>query len=469
MMGKWQTMTAGLALIQTNPKREADRRIWRVAGPAMLANISGALVGIVDIWAIGHLGSEAPLAGLAVGTFFMINLYVLFSFLYMSTVGFVAQSFGFGRRRQIIEVTMRSLVMAAGLGLLVALLSPVLRELTVRVWNPSPEAAEAASTYLGIRMLSAPAIFMSMSIEGFLIGTQRARISLGLDLILNALNTLLTVTFVVGLGWGVAGAATGNLIAEWGAAAAGVAWLVRLIRPARSAATVRRAGFWHLAHFREQATVNTFLFMRTLCVQIVFAMMSVCGARLGDEVLAANHVLLQLVFVATLAIVGMSSATQTLIGEATGAGDRALFHFWSARTAFWSFVVAMAMTLVYGIGGGAIVAAFTNVEGVLAAAERQLHLVALWPVLAVWSYQFDGIFIGATSAKPMLWGAAAGALVFVVLQRLLVGPLGNEGLWIAFILFFITRGVVLVACYRGLGQKIGQPRARENDVSRVAF
>ncbi|PIT00774.1 hypothetical protein TSA1_08310 [Bradyrhizobium nitroreducens] len=447
-------MVDGLVLIQSKLKRDANRRIWRVAGPAMLANISGALVSIVDIWAIGHLGSEAPLAGLAVGAFFMINLYVLFSFLYMSTVGFVAQSFGLGLRRKIIEVTMRAAVMAAGLGLLFVLLSPVIREVTVRVWNPSPEAAEAASTYLRIRMLSAPAIFVSMTAKGFLIGTQRARISLCLDLFLNALNTLLTVTFVMGLGWGVAGAATGNLIAEWGAAVAAVVWLGYLIRPARVMATVRRVGFWRVGLFREQASVNTFLFMRTLFVQTVFAMMSVSGARLGDEVLAANHVLLQLVFVATLAIVGMSSATQTLVGEAKGAGNRALFHFWSARTALWSFVVAMAMTLAYGIGGGAIIAAFTNVEGVRAAADQQLHLVALWPVLAVWSYQLDGIFIGATSAKPMVWGAGAGASVFVVAQWLLVPPLGNEGLWIAFILFFIVRGLVLAACYARLANKI---------------
>jgi MATE family multidrug resistance protein len=448
-------MIARLALAQGKLKRDADRRIWRVAGPTMLANISGALVGIVDIWAIGHLGSEAPLAGLAVGAFFMINLYVLFSFLYMSTIGLVAQSFGLGRRRQITEVTMRAMVMAAGLGLLLVLLSPVIREVTVNVWNPSPEAAVAAHTYLRIRMLSAPAIFISMTVKGFLIGTQRARISLYLDLFLNALNTVLTVTLVFGLGWGVAGAATGNLIAEWGAAVAGGIWLGYLIRPARVAAIVRRAGFWRLGSFREQASINTFLFMRTLFVQIVFAIMSVSGARLGDDVLAANHVLLQLIFVATLAIVGMSNATQTLVGEAKGAGNRALFHFWSARTALWSFIVGMAMTFAYGIGGRAIIAAFTNVEGVRAAADQQLYLVALWPVLAVWSYQLDGIFIGATSAKPMVWGAGVGASVFVVAQWLLVPSLGNEGLWIAFILFFLTRGMVLAACYAGLAYKIG--------------
>lgn len=447
-------MTARLALATTNSRREADKRIWSVAGPAMLANLSGALVSIVDIWAIGHLGSEALLAGLAVGAFFMINLYVLFSFLYMSTVGFVAQSFGPGRGRRMLEVAMRALVMAVALGLLVVLLSPALRAMTLAVWSPSPEATEAAGAYLKIRMLSAPAIFMSMSVRGFLIGTQRARISLYLDLFLNALNALVTVIFVVVLGWGVAGAAAGNLLAEWAAAVAGVVWLVRLIGAARVAVTFRRTGFWRVVHFREQATVNTFLFLRTLCVQIVFGMMSVCGARLGDEILAANHILLQLVFLATLAIVGMSSATQTLVGEATGAGSQALFHFWSVRTAFWSLVVAIALALLYGVGGGAIVAAFTNIEGVRTAADQQLYLVALWPVLAVWSYQFDGIFIGATSAKPMLWGAGAGALVFIVLQWVLIASLGNRGLWVAFTLFFITRGIVLAACYAGLSRKI---------------
>ena len=422
-----------------------------------MANLSGAMVGIVDVWVIGHLPDEAPLAGLAVGAFLITAIYMTFSFLYMSTVGLVAQSFGANRRRNTIEITLRALAMAFGLGLLIVVLSGVITWAAIAVWDPTPRAAEAARTYLAIRLFSVPAMFFNMAILGFLIGTQRARDALCLELFMNVLNVLLTLLLVLGLGWGVRGAALGSLVAEWAAATAGFAWVLVLLRPTRVAAVARHRAFWRPRTFREQASINGYLLTRTLFIELAFAILSVSGARLGDDVLAANHVLLQMVFVASLGLVGMSSATQALVGEAKGGGDLTMFHFWSRRTALWSFLVGLAYAVVYGTGGAEIIAAFTDVESVRAAASPQILLVALWPVLAVWSYQLDGIFIGATGARQMMWCAGAATLVFIVVQWLLVPSLGNLGLWIAFILFFMVRALSLAACYPGLARQVPQP------------
>ena len=170
-----------------------------------MANLSGAMVGIVDVWVIGHLPGEALLAGLAVGAFLITTIYMTFSFLYMGTIGLVAQSFGANRRRNMIEVTLRAFAMAFGLGLLIVVLSSVITWAAIAVWDPTPRAAEAARTYLKIRLFSAPAIFINMAILGFLIGTQRARDALYLELFMNVLNVSLTLLLVLGLGWGVRG------------------------------------------------------------------------------------------------------------------------------------------------------------------------------------------------------------------------------------------------------------------------
>ena len=419
--------------------KNADRRVWGIAGPSIMANLSAAMVGIVDIWAIGHLPGEASLAGLGVGAFLIITIYVTFGFLYMGTIGLVAQSFGANRRRNVIEVTIRAFAMASGLGLIIVFFSGEITWAAIALWDPTPLAADAARTYLMIRLFSVPAIFISMAILGFLIGTQRARDALYLELFLNLLNVVLTLVLVLGLGWGVRGAALGSLVAEWAAAAVGFVWVLLLLRPRRAAAVVRHRDFWRPRSFQEQASINGYLLMRTLFIQLAVGILSVSGARLGDDVLAANHLLLQLVFIASLGFIGMGSATQALVGEAKGAGDRAMFHFWALRTAIWSFLIGIAFAAVYGGGGAAIVAALTDVESVRSAANQQILLVALWPVLAVWTYQLDGIFIGATGAKQMMWCAAAATLVFIVAQWLLVPSLGNMGLWIAFILFFVVR------------------------------
>ena len=442
---------------RAGPRAGADRRVWSIAGPSVLANFSGALVGIVDVWAIGHLADEAPLAGLAVGAFVIATLYMIFSFLYMSTIGLVAQSFGARRRRETIAITVRAFVVSIGLGMVILAFSGPLTSAAVAIWDPSLKAAAAARTYLEIRLFSVPAMFVNMAILGFLIGTQRARVALCLELFLNGLNVALTLWFVLGLHWSVKGAALGSLIAEWAAAAAGLAWVLYLLRPARAAALMRRKSFWRFDAFREQASINGFLLTRTVFIQLVFAVLSVSGARLGDAVLAANHVLLQMVFIASLGLMGMSSATQALVGEAKGLGDRPMFHFWSRRTALWSFVVGLAYALVYAVGGQTFIALFTDVESVRATANEQFVLIAAWPALAVWSYQLEGIFIGATAAKQMMWCAGAATAVFIVIHWLLLPILGNQGLWIAFILFFGVRALSLAACYPVLARTVPVP------------
>lgn len=439
--------------------KSPSRRIWSIAGPSILANLSGAMVGIVDVWAIGHLSGEAPLAGLAVGSFLIITIYMTFSFLYMGTVGLVAQCFGAKRPREAVEIVLRSAIMALGFGLLIVFLSPAIVGGSIAVWAPSPSAAEEARAYLTIRLFSVPAIFATMVILGFLIGTQKARLALYLELFLNIINVVLTFGLVVGLGWGAAGAALGSLVAEWAAAILGGFLILSLLGRGEVVAVLRDRSFWALRSFRKHASINGFFLARTLFIQLVFATLSVSGARLGDTVLAANHVLLQMVFITSLGLVGMSSATQALVGEAKGAGDRASFHYWSLWTAFWSFLVGLAFALCYWLAGREIIAAFTNIEAVREIAQQQISLIAFWPLFAVWSYQLDGIFIGASGAKQMMWCAGAATLVFIGAQEVLAPIYGNRGLWIAFIIFFSVRALALIAYYPGLARRISeQPR-----------
>jgi MATE family multidrug resistance protein len=447
---------------------DADRRIWRIAGPSILSNLSGALVGIVDVWAIGYLSDEASLAGLAVGAFVMTTIYMTFSFLYMSTVGLVAQSFGANRRRKIIEVVLRACVIAVCLGLIVIACASFIASASIAIWQASDKTSMLTRVYLDIRLWNAPALFVSMCASGFLIGTQRARLALFLQLFLNILNAVLVLWFVLGLGLGVAGAAIGSLIAEWSAALAGIAVVMSILRPARALAIVRQRAFWRIRSFSEQLAINGFLLARTLIIQLVFAMLSVSGARFGDNVLAANHLLLQLVLVTSLALVGMGSATQALVGQAKGLGKREALHFWSLRTALWSFIVALAFAAAYGLAGTAIIAAFTDIESIRTAANQQMILIAVWPLVAAWSYQFEGIFIGATGAKQMMWSAAFAACVFILAWWQLAPAFGNSGLWIAFTMFFAARAASLALCYPSLARSIPQAELPSETASATA-
>jgi len=434
--------------------KDADCQIWRIAGPSILSNVSTALIGIVDTWAIGHLSEEAPLAGLATGAFVITMIYVTFGFVRMGTTGLAAQAFGANRRRRLVSITLRAIVVGAGVGLLILALSDVIASAAISVWTLSGDTATFARTYLDIRLLGAPAYLVHMGIVGFLIGTQRARTALLIELILNSTNVLLTLWFVIGLDWGVAGAARASVIAEWLAALSGFAIVIMVHGPARVSVVVRQRRFWRLQAFYELTMVNVFILLRTLFLEFVFALLSITGGRLGDDVLAANHILLQLVMLASLGLYGVSSATQALVGAAKGAGSRAMFHFWSRRTAIWALLVSFVYAIAYGLAGKSIVASLTDVESVRAAAYQQIHWFAFLPLIAVWSYQLDGIFIGATGVRPMMWGMSFSAFVFVIAWWQLVPAFGNDGLWAAFIIFFAARALSLAFCYPGLARLV---------------
>ena len=434
--------------------QDAERRIWGIAGPSILANLSAALVGTVDTWAIGHLPEESLLAGLAVGAFVMTMIAIVLSFLRLGTTGLVAQAYGAGRRGVILRTTLRAIVTGVALGLALLALSRPIGAVAVASWALSGETAAAALTYLEIRFWGLPALLTQLSIIGFLIGVQRARAALLIGLVLNLTNLALTLWFVVGLGWGVAGAASASLIAEWFAGLSALLLVAASFGRRRLVVVLRQRSFWRPEGFRELTRVNATLLAHTLVLELVITLLSITGGRLGDEVLAANHVLLQLLLLASLCLHGIANAAQALIGAAKGAGDRALFHFWSLRTTLWALALSLAFVALYAAAGGAIVDGFTDIASVRTAAHAQFPWFAVLPLVAVWSYQIEGIFVGATGVTEMLAAMVCAALVFLLALWQLVPAYGNAGLWAAFALFLLARGLSLALFYPRLSRLV---------------
>ena len=443
--------------VKSNP----DVKIWRIAGPSITSNISGAVIGLVDAWAVGHLSGDAPLAGLAVGSFIMVTVYMLFSFFYMSTVGLVAQAVGAKDERRTAEVMARAIALAVVLGVIIITLSKFIVSGSAVLWELNSDAARQAEIYLQIRLFSTPSIFIKMCVSGFLIGKQRAKTALALDLFLNALNVLLTFWFVVGLDKGIGGAAWGNLIAESAAAIAGLVAVLMVVPLSTIRELLKERQFWKLEAFRSQIVINTYLFLRMIIIQVVFSILSTSGSRFGENVLAGNHLLLQMVLVVSLSLAGVGSATQALVGAAIGARDPAAVRFWSLRTAFWCAVVGALYAVGYAVFGTDIIAWFTEAQKVRDAAFEQMPMLALWPLVAIFSYQMDAIFIAATAGKYMMISACAAAIVFVAAAALLVPDFGNRGLWVAFTLFFACRAASLGWFYHQVVAHVRQAKVSQ--------
>ena len=419
-----------------------QRRVWALAAPMILSNLSVPLVALVDSAVVGHLPHAHQLGAAAVGGSLYTLLVWTFGFLRMGSTGFAAQACGRGDGGALRRVLAQGLLLALGLALFCALLAVPLLPLALGLMQPGAALDAMARDYLHIRLFGLPAALASYALIGWLLGTQNARAPLAMLLTTNLLNGVLVVAFVLGLDWGVAGAAGASAIAEWSGALLGLTLARRRLRehPGRiDWAALRRWAEW-----RPLLTVNRDILIRTLALQSVFFLMTVQGTRLGDATVAANALLLNGLLLTAHALDGLAHAVEALCGHAIGARDALALRrsLWVAGG--WALLASLGFAGLFLFAGRWFVDLQTDIPAVRAIAHAHLAFLAALPLLAVWSYLLDGLFIGATRAREMRDAMLLALALAAPLAWLLHG-LGNAGLWSAFLAFMALRGLSLGA------------------------
>jgi MATE family multidrug resistance protein len=201
--------------------------------------------------------------------------------------------------------------------------------------------------------------------------------------------------------------------------------------------------------------INRDIFLRTACLIGVTGLFARFGAGLGDTVLAGNAVLLNFQTFTAFGLDGFAYAAEALVGVAVGARDRAALGAASRISMLWAAVSALGFSLAYLALGPAIISGLTSQEPVRDVAQAYLPWAIALPVVSVWGFQFDGIFIGATRARELRNGMAISLAVFLVGVFMLMPLAGNNGLWAAFLVYMGSRGVVLACFYRRIGAEWG--------------
>jgi len=418
----------------------------------ILSNLTVPLLGAVDTAVMGHMTEAYYLGAVAVGALIFNYLYWSFGFLRMGTTGLTAQAYGAGDGDETRAVFGRAALMGLALGLGAILLQVPIIEGAMALFSASTEVESLARVYFDIRIWSAPAVLVQYAMVGWFVGIQNIRMVLLLQLITNGLNVVLDLWFVLGLGWGVEGVAAATVIAELTGVAIGTVIILRVF--SRSDGTWRWDLISNLDRFRRLVVVNRDLFIRTLCLLSAFAWVTARGAEMGDVVLAANAVLLIFQSIMSYGLDGFAHAAEALIGSAVGSRDRTSFQRAARATTFWAVIVAVFYTALYGALGTTLIAVMTDIEVVRRTTEVYLPWMILSPIVAVWGFQLDGIFIGATETRPLRNVMIGALVIFLVLSWILMPIYGNHGLWAAFIGFMGLRGVLLGPRYFRLRDRI---------------
>ncbi len=428
--------------------RLLHKRVLNLAWPVMLANLSLPLAGAVDTAVVGHLPDPQYIGAVALGSMIFSMLYFLFGFLRMGTTGFVAQSVGANDDDEIVATYVRALCLAVLISLVfIALQSPI-GKVIIWYFDATEKVENLALDYFQIRLWGAMFGLCNLVNLGVLFGLQRMRTALLLQLLLNGMNIALDFLFVLGFGWGVSGVAFATLISEFVTAIAGLWVCYRVLGPSKFKTVkfqlLRRDKLIRLAQ------TNTNIFIRTLCLEFVFLYVMWASTQQGSLVLAANAILLHLIHFLAYGLDGFAHAAEALAGNAYGMKNRKRLHDVVVVTLIWSLLVALVFCAIYGFGGSLIVGLITSIESVRATADVFLPWLALAPLVCVWPFLFDGVYIGLTRTAEMRNSMLLAMIVFFATTHLSIDSMANHGIWLGITLFMMVRGLSLAILYVGI-------------------
>jgi MATE family multidrug resistance protein len=423
------------------------RTVLSIAVPVMLSNVSTPLIGVVDTTVVGQIPDPAYIGAVAVGALIFSFVFWGFGFLRMGTTGLTAQALGAKDIDEVAANLGRALLIALAIGLVLIVLQWPIRGIAFYLLGGSAQVEELASQYFDIRIWAAPATLANYALLGWLIGLGRTDVGLVLQLVLNITNIALDALFVLGFGWDVRGVALGTLIAECVAAVVGLVFAWRLMRSLGGAISV--SSLLMPERLRRTIIVNGDIMLRSLALIMVFVWFVAHGARQGDVILAANAVLTQFISVGAFFLDGLAFAAEALVGRALGARHRAGLLAAVKITTVWAAATAVAIALLTALVGAAVIDFMTVDPAARAAARIYLPWVMLTPVLGVWAFQLDGVFIGATHTAQMRNAMIMTVVVYLIAWWLL-RPFGNHGLWAALAVHYVARTGTLLAYYPGL-------------------
>lgn len=417
-----------------------NRRILHLAIPSIVSNITVPLLGLVDVTIVGHLGATAYIGAIAVGGLLFNILYWNFGFLRMGTSGLTSQAYG----RKDKDAEIRVLVQTVSVGLFSALAMLILQypieRLAFRLLDTSAEVEQYAVSYFRICIWGAPAVLAQYGFTGWFIGMQNSRYPMYIAIVMNVINIVCSSCFVFLFGMKVEGVALGTVVAQYSGVM--MAWWLWFYNYKELRGRITFRGSLQLIAMRRFFAVNRDIFLRTLCLIGVTTFFTSTGARQGDVILAVNTLLMQLFTLFSYIMDGFAYAGEALSGRYVGACNLVQLKRAVKALFGWGVGLSLVFTLLYGIGGENFLGLLTNDTVVIETAGHYFYWVLAIPLAGFAAFLWDGILIGATATRFMLWAMLVASGSFFVIYYCFSGATNNHMLWLAFLVYLALRGIM---------------------------
>ena len=429
----------------------SHRRLLSIAVPIVLSNVTVPILGAVDTGVIGQLGDPAAIGAVGIGAVIIGSIYWIFGFLRMGTTGLAAQAYGAGDHSELSALFMRALIVAIGGGVALIILQHVIFDVAFMVSPASNQVETLAREYMEIRIYSAPLAIAIYGASGWLIAQERTHAVFIIQFIMNGVNVVLDLWFVLGLDYGVAGVAYATLIAE----AIGAALALYFCRAAFIRSVAFDAVLWDRARWKHMVLVNRDILLRSLMLQVIFVSFLMIGSDFDDTTLAANQVLLQFLHITAYGMDGFAFAAESLVGQAVGRRDKSALRQSIFLASLWAVALGVVLAITFWVMGPWIISVMSTDDGVQKTARSYLVYMVLSPIFGVLPWMLDGVFIGASRARDMRNMMAISLVVYLGAVVVLVPMFGNQGLWLSMLISFAARGLTLATRYPSLERSVG--------------
>lgn len=417
-----------------------NKRIFRLAIPNIISNITVPLLGMIDIAIAGHLGSAMYIGAIALASNIFNMIYWNFGFIRMSSSGFTAQAYGARDFGEAMNVLLRSLVVGLGFGLLIVLLQTPIESFSISLIKSGIETKRNVEFYFRICVWSAPAVLGVYAFKGWFIGMQNATLPMIIAILNNVLNIILSFMFVFGFGMQIKGIALGTMLSQIITFIVSAALWLKYYGRLRKYINLQT--ILDKSQLRLFFKVNGDTFVRTFLLTLVTTFFTFASSGLGDTILAVNALLMQFFMLFSYFMDGFAYAAEALTGRFIGAKNEALLRHMIKRVFMWGFIVSAASALLYIFFPNQILHILTNNSEVIETTKSFTFWTILIPITGFAAFLWDGIYIGATASKEMRNAMILSSICFFICYYVTKSFLDNNALWLSFILYLTMRGLV---------------------------
>ncbi|MDH6309898.1 MATE family multidrug resistance protein [Dysgonomonas sp. PFB1-18] len=417
-----------------------NRSIFRLAIPNIISNITVPLLGMVDMFIVGHLDSEDYIGAIALATMLFNFIYWSFSFLRMGTSGFTAQAYGADNTAEQTNILLRSLTVAMIGGILIILLQYFIALVGFYFLDAGPSVRGYAQEYFYIYVWAAPAVLGMYTFNGWYVGMQNAKIPMVIAIGVNIVNIGLSFLLVYGFGMKIGGVAIATLCAQYsGFLASLFIWNVKYgyLKQYFNFEVLR-----NLRSYIPFFKVNSDIFIRTMALVAVTTFFMSASAKSGKDILAVNALLMQMFILFSYMMDGFAYAAEALTGKFIGANDRGQLKLLVKKLFLWGIIIVSLFTLVYALFLDQILAILTDKQNIIELAKQYQFWVLLIPVAGFAAFLWDGVFVGATASHQMRNSMLIAVSAFFLIYFAFSDVSANNILWFAFIMYLALRGIV---------------------------